>query len=118
MTNNLALCPSYQQNSQNVKARGYCANPAGNGNVPNNPAGCAAAQGTWTEVPAFGLPPPECVAAPFQRDNHLGNGPTGNEVFANLTIPFGLGGTGIDGQPVDDAQACVYRLRYNITTGD
>jgi len=113
LTNNLALCQWYKDNSQNVKARGYCANPTGNGDVPNNPTGCAAAQGTWTEVPAFGLAPPECVAAPFQRDNHLGNGPTGNEVMANLTIPFNAGGNGID-----DAQSCVYRLRYNITTAD
>jgi len=58
------------------------------------------------------------VAAPFQRDNHLGNGPGGHEVLANLTIPFAEGGLDLAGQPVDDAEACVYRLRYNITTAD
>jgi len=119
MTNNLALCPMYQAESQNVKARGYCANPTGNGDVPNNPAGCTAAQGTWTTVPAHGIAAPECVAAPFQRDNHLGSVGTGYEAMANLTIPSGLGGIDpITGQPSDEAVACVYRLRYNITTAD
>ncbi|KAL1511880.1 hypothetical protein AB1Y20_005162 [Prymnesium parvum] len=111
LTNNLALCDFYKSESQNVKARGYCA--GGNSNeVPNNPTGCTADGGTWTEVPAFGIPPPECVAAPFQRDNHLGSGPAGHEVMANLTIPTGA----LNG--VTTAPNCVYRLRYNITTAD
>merc|ERR1719399_1813319 len=90
MTNNLAMCDWYKQNSQNVAPRGYCTG-SGNGDVPNNAAGCAANGGTWNIQPAFNIPPPECVAAPVQRDNHLGNGPTGNEVFANLSIPLSQG---------------------------
>ena len=34
MTNNLAMCPIYQQESQNVKTRGYCSGANGNGDVP------------------------------------------------------------------------------------
>ena len=34
MTNNLAMCPIYQQESQNVKPRGYCSAANGNGDVP------------------------------------------------------------------------------------
>jgi len=116
LTNNLRLCQWYRSESQNVKARGYCAgvNAAGqNSQTPNNPTGCTAEGGTWTEVPAFGIPPPDCVAAPWQRDNHLGNAGSGYEVMANLTIPANAGGVGID-----DVDRCVWRLRYNITTAD
>merc|ERR1719440_387869 len=61
----------------------------------------------------FGIPPPDCVAAPFQRDNHLGNGPNGNEVAYNVTIPSAWG---VDRS--NDATNCVMRVRYNITTAD
>jgi len=119
MTNNLALCDFYQQNSQNVQARGYCTGgDTGNNNngqaiQPNNQAQCTATGGTWQTVAPFNIPPPQCVAAPVTRDNHLGNDRTGNEVFANLSIPTGAGGVGNDA-----AQACALRLRYNITTAD
>merc|ERR1719454_1405581 len=130
LTNNLALCDWYKSNSQNVKSRFYCKCPTdGNGNpncpnandVPNNNENnaCTTAGGTWTTVPAFGIPPPDCVAAPFQRDNHLGNGASGFEIMANLTIPSGAGGLDpLTGLASDEAAACVYRLRYNITTAD
>ena len=50
--------------------------------------------GTWKVIPAFNkanpkITAPACVAAPVTRDNHLGNDATGNEVFANFTIPLG-----------------------------
>ena len=106
MTNNLALCSWYQAESQNVKKKGYCTNPA-----ENNAADCGAAN--WKEADAFGVPPPECVAAPVQRDNHLGNDQSGNEVMMNISIPTAAGTAG-----VDDADNCVMRLRYNITTAD
>merc|ERR1719421_1426658 len=112
MTNNLANCPFYQQNSQNVVGKGYCKGAGGN-TQPNNQNGCTAAGGTWYVAPAFGIDPPECVAAPVTRDNHLGNANTGQEVMANLTIPASAGGIGND-----NAANCVLRLRYNITTGD
>jgi len=118
MTNNLALCDFYQQNSQNVAKKGYCANPTAGGDVPNHPADCTTKGGTWTEIDSFGLPAPQCVAAPVQRDNHLGNGVSGHEVMANLTIPTKAGIDPITGLATDDVQNCVVRLRYNITTAD
>ena len=43
MTNNLAQCEFYQQNSQNVQARGYCkGGNTGNDDEPNNQAQCTA----------------------------------------------------------------------------
>ena len=68
----------YQAESQNVKAKNYCTDDAG-----NTEANC---QGTWTSMAAFGVPPPECVAAPVQRDNHLGNDQSGNEVMMNISV--------------------------------
>ena len=108
VTNNLALCSWYQQESQNVKAKNYCSV-----NTENNQADCTANGGQWLEQPAFGIPPPECIVAPFQRDNHLGDGPTGHEVGFNWTIPTGWGTNG-----GDDVTNCVARFRYNITTSD
>ena len=105
VTNNLALCEWYKAESQNVKPKGYCTNSAG-----NNPNNC---QGTWKEQPAFNVAAPECVAAPVQRDNHLGNTQSGQESGFNWTIP---GGAGVNG--VSDATNCVARFRYNITTAD
>jgi hypothetical protein len=105
VTNNLALCEWYKAESQNVKPKGYCTDSAG-----NNPNNC---QGTWKEQPAFGVAAPECVAAPVQRDNHLGNTQSGQETGFNWTIP---GGAGVNG--VSDATDCVARFRYNITTAD
>merc|ERR1719502_348130 len=116
MTNNLAMCSYYQQHSQNVEAKGYCTggdtgnNNNGNAIQPNNQPQCVATGGTWNIVPAFGIAAPECVTAPVTRDNHLGNDRTGNEVFANISIP--------SPGPGDTAQACALRLRYNITTAD
>ena len=114
MTNNIDMCEVYQSESQNVKERGYCTTAGNaNGQKPNNPAGCAQSGGTWKTVAPFNIPPPDCVAAPVTRDNHLGNDRTGNEVLANLTIPSNAGGIGND-----VAQSCAIRLRYNITTAD
>jgi len=110
MTNNVGLCAWYQAESQNVKGKNYCTNSA-----ENNQQDCTANGGQWKTQPAFGIDPPECVAAPVQRDNHLGNGPNGQEIMYNWTIPAAAGlavGTG------DDAANCVARFRYNITTAD
>ena len=108
MTNNLALCQVYQQESQNVKAKNYCTDPQ-----YNNEQDCTGGGGQWAEQAAFNIPPPECIVAPVTRDNHLGNGPTGHEVMYNWTVNsgFGVGGS-------DDATNCVMRFRYNITTAD
>ena len=108
LTNNLALCEWYQAESQNVKAKNYCSDAQF-----NNAAACTGGGGTWETQAPFGIPPPECITAPVQRDNHLGSGPTGNEIQFNWTVNGGLGVAG-----TDDADNCVMRFRYNITTAD
>merc|ERR1719387_1884209 len=110
VTNNLELCEWYAGESQNVKDKNYCDGaPQG-----NTEATCQAAGGTWSVQPKFGIPKPQCLSAPFQRDNHLGNpAGNGNEELLNLTIPSNAGGPGVDA-----ASNCVIRLRYNITTSD
>jgi len=114
MTNNLALCDWYKMESQNVKARGYC-NQANNGEVPWSEEDCP--EGQWIEVPAWNIAAPECYAAPETRDNHLGNDRTGAEVVANIKIPSNANGANA-AVATDDAERCVVRLRYNITTAD
>jgi hypothetical protein len=117
MTNNMALCEYYAAQSQNVVAKNYCTETA-----ENNEADCTAAGGTWEEIAAFGIDAPDCISAPWTRDNHLGNpGGIGNEMTLNLTIPFGAGSVGrrlSEGVADDNADNCVLRLRYNITTSD
>ena len=52
MTNNLALCGLYQQESQNVKAKNYC-----NGDdSANNAQDCQQNGGTWAEQAPFNMP--------------------------------------------------------------
>jgi len=125
LTNNLRQCEFYQSESQNVKERGYCTGAANVDQLPWQQAKCTTNGGQWNVVPAFGLKAPECVTAPVTRDNHLGNDRSGQETFANITIPAGAGekGTGIGrrlqaGTTNDDATNCAVRLRYNITTAD
>ena len=88
----------------------------------------------WLEVAAHGIPAPECLSAPEQRDNHLGNVETGNNVVYKWTVPYGLGVKSCTDRTLngeadctaggglwlgdDDATNCVVRLRYNITTAD
>jgi len=61
---------------------------------------------------------PECIENGFSRDNHLGNTKTGFTNIFNWQIPRldALGGSVIntDGKTAN----CVFRIRYNISTGD
>ncbi|CAK9012031.1 Protein DD3-3, partial [Durusdinium trenchii] len=110
-------CGFYRSESQNVKPRGRCdcgVNGNGNSNCPNdaqqpnNKQACEDEGYTWVTDPAHGYPPPECVVAEFNRQNHLGNvggGTTSNQF--NWTIPDVLFN-----------ERCVLRYRYNISTTD
>jgi len=128
LTNDLEGCQMRMDESQNVKEKNYCTNPTKNNKAeceasddPYEPVGTKA---TWASMPCHGavsvvsgleecIPPPECLAAPLQRDNHLGNIETGKNVVYTWKIP---GNLGING--VEDATNCIVRLRYNITTAD
>ena len=137
ITNRPGRCAAYQAQSQNVLGRGFCqwdaSNPAiaaqvaaidqNEGFVPITQAACEDKTdpkfpngiGVWVNVPPFGIPPPDCVEAPYTRDNHLGNAvPTaqggatqGFTAQYNWTVPYGI-----------DSPNCVLRLRYNISTGE
>jgi hypothetical protein len=96
-----ATCPYFQAESQNVKAKNRCSDARF-----NTQATCTAAGATWEKLKGWGIDAPDCVQAPWSRDNHLGNTLNGYASSYNWTIP----------NDVNDK--CVLRLRYNITTGD
>jgi len=123
MTSNTTRCALYEAETQNVKNKGECTNPA-----HNNQAACTGAGATWTEKgmwPEGTAPDLNCMAAPWTRDNHLGNAAgtnaadgeeAGDGAYAasyNVTFPKMLG----TGQSAN-FDRCILRLRYNITTGD
>ena len=102
LTNNMALCPYYQSESQNVKDRWYCSDSRFNNFRACNNSGAA-----WLRAANYSLPAPDCVAAQWSRDNHLGNVAGGFPQMYNWTIPADA-----------NFERCVLRLRYNISTGD
>eukprot|EP00794_Sanderia_malayensis_P009192 gene9192-10166_t len=121
MTNDVSRCNYYKQESQNVKSKFACVELPDSylyiirGNrkrrkrniyVPNNKASCQAAGGKWKEFPAHNLPAPDCIKSMWSRDNHNGNNVGGYMNTYNWTVP--------------DVQenACVMRIRYNISTND
>ncbi len=119
LTTRLADCGALVAASQNTAAVGQCIFPNGvnypvdangqrrQGAGANNEAACRTQSGTWVVTPPNGDAPPECLPAPWNRDNHLGNAAgLGHNAVYNWTIP---------NRP---AQSCALRLRYNITTKD
>lgn len=57
-------------------------------------------RGAWREYPSHGLLAPDCLEAPWSRDNHLGNGWGGFANTYNWTVPEGL-----------NHEFCVIRMR-------
>jgi hypothetical protein len=106
LTGNVSRCAYYQAESQNVKSKGECYSAANVFLQYNNRDDCVANKGTWQDSGAWGMSPPECLQAPYNRDNHLGNGVDGDTNAYWWTIP----------NHINDA--CVFRLRYNISTTD
>jgi hypothetical protein len=101
LTSRLSQCDWMVSQSQNVMTKSNCTNPQF-----NSQASCVGGGGQWLETPSWGIAAPECLPAPFSRDNHLGNGVTGYPNTYNWTIP---------NYP---SKSCVLRLRYNVTTKD
>lgn len=120
LTDDLNLCDLFQKESQNVKAKGYCYDPAKDEGIlyqwaaPNNPIDCAAAKLTWAEIPSWGIKKPDCLKNEFVRDNHLGNGVNGFNTHYNWTMPTAKTESCIK----NDNCNCVLRIRYNISTTD
>jgi hypothetical protein len=119
ITNQPDRCAAYRAESQNIKPRRQCefatlttaqkqAQTNDQAFIPITQNECVLAGGTWSLVPAWNIPPPECVTdLPFSRDNHLGNPQKdGYPYYYNWTIPN------------DYSERCALRIRYNISTAD
>ncbi|KAL5516652.1 hypothetical protein EMCRGX_G002039 [Ephydatia muelleri] len=109
LTNNISQCSYYQTESANVKSRYACVNYTTT-TIPNNAADCVnVGRGMWKEFPPTpGLSAPDCTDALWSRDNQLGNGVEfpGYPNYYNWTVPN------------TPAENCVFRVRYNISTGE
>jgi len=124
-TDDTDRCEYYQEESENVKGRWYCQvsdefldanyNPgSGSSIIPINEEGCNALEGgTWVESSPHQYPngnplaPPVCEPAPFQRDNHHGNGDGRYFVGYKWKVPEDL-----------VHSSCAVRIRYNMTSSD
>jgi hypothetical protein len=110
------VCSIVKQNSQNVASKGYCVTDTNSMNPAqeNNQVDCNTNGHVWQTQKSWGLPPPECISAPFTRDNHLGNNPSGYMNNYNWTLPTS------DVEPCIGTNncACVLRIRYNISSAD
>jgi hypothetical protein len=100
------ICKIVQKESQNVKDKNYCSDP-----TKNNEISCKAANGEWKTEKSWGMAKPDCLQAPFSRDNHLGNvesAPGAPQTFTyNWTIPDAIA-----------HENCAFRVRYNISSFD
>jgi len=129
LTTDTDWCEYYKAESENVKARSYCAiTDANRANaqdnlIPIDDQSCTGAGGTWTKAADKGLAAPECLEAAHSRQNHLGNvistaddseaGPQNQ--FYDWKIPDLKAASA--GTETEDTQ-CIFRLRYNISTDD
>jgi len=106
----------YRSESQNVKDKGECWSiPADSTSASvylsyNNYFDCVnSGKGEWKESGKFDIPAPQCLSTDLiaARDNHLGTTLSGKPAQYNWVLPFNI---------VSDA--CVLRIRYNISTDD
>jgi len=111
LTDRVDTCAFIKANSQNVVAKNRCV-LNGVPQAENNEIDCNAAQKQWVSEPAWNISAPECLEAPWTRDNHLGNAVNGFAATYNWTIPADKKGA------VDSTCSCVFRIRYNISSTD
>jgi hypothetical protein len=118
LTDDLSRCAYYQAESQNVVNKGHCTgtrpeDPSDpdrvtDGAYYNNRDMCVNNGFSWNEDASWEIDPPECRAAPWSRDNHLGNGINGYANTYDWTLP----------DSGSETWTCVFRMRYNISTDD
>jgi hypothetical protein len=72
----------------------------------NNPNECLQNNGYWNVSQPNGDKAPECLQAPWTRDNHLGNSNTGYTPNYIWTLPN------------IQRNSCVLRLRYNMSSSE
>jgi len=113
LTDRTDMCGYYRSESQNVKSKNFCQGRP----QFNTQASCQTATnppGVWTNQGSWGMGAPDCLAAPWSRDNHLGNGGGSSA----STFLQGLSNTYNWTVPNTPAKACILRMRYNISTDD
>jgi len=118
LTNSMDYCDFYQSESQNVKSKNYCQDPKSATGAQmryNNEAQCKSNGGVWTSTDSWGIGSPDCVPAPTSRENHLGNG--GDGMFTN-TYNWTMPTSSAEGCISNDNCNCVFRIRYNISSGE
>jgi len=120
---NTSRCAYFQTESQNVKERHHCIDPndleSYDASKFNQELSCINAGFQWTAVPSWDIPAPECLIAPSQRDNRLGNVDARGDAEASQGEDFAHFDWWIPEYLIpDDADEarCVIRLRYNIST--
>lgn len=123
---NIDPCAMVTAGSQNNNEVFKCVPPTGTAAAnaapfyePITAEACAAANGVWKGF-TWGLPAPDCAAAQYTRDNHLGSNRDGHYQNYTWSIPpieDVFKGTTTTASTVDAAK-CVVRIRYNITTAD
>lgn len=103
LTDNTDRCDYYKSKSNNVRDYGYCTPDP----TFNNEAECLGNGNSWEKY-GHDISAPDCIATPWNRDNHLGNAanPGGYTNTYNWTIPN------------INRDTCVLRLRYNISSKD
>jgi hypothetical protein len=124
-TSNVARCEKMQKHSQNVEDKFWCeSDDTDSANVEqyNNDKQCGAQY--WKKVNSWGLKKPDCFAAGWNRDNHLGNGVGGYANTYKWILPSmdEIGSKNWIDDPRDGftrkVAPCVLRMRYNISSGD
>jgi len=122
-TDDKSRCAYFQRESQNVKDKGHCESTKDMSKKAqawayNNQTGCEQNMFTWVTDGSWGMAAPECLVAPWSRDNHLGSAITdtlaGYMAHYNMSIPTSAQEPCVK----DDTCSCVLRLRYNVTTAD
>ncbi len=112
-TTDMTKCDIYRTESQNVKDKGECWKVGADGSKTylqyNNFLECSDKGGQWIESGKWGLKAPQCLSASLiaSKDNYLGDGLAGKPAQYNWVLPFNVA-----------SDACVLRVRYNITTAD
>ena len=133
LTSNPSRCGWYTSESQNVKDKGLCitqgaskpstdwSNTMNIATIWDNQAGnwdeasCTKNGNQWVKVKNWGIGSPDCYAPAESRDNHLGNVYISGSVMTQTykwVIP------NVDYDADQKFATCVFRIRYNISSGD
>eukprot|EP00020_Sapocribrum_chincoteaguense_P008220 CAMPEP_0170738014 /NCGR_PEP_ID=MMETSP0437-20130122/4429_1 /TAXON_ID=0 /ORGANISM="Sexangularia sp." /LENGTH=624 /DNA_ID=CAMNT_0011076429 /DNA_START=64 /DNA_END=1938 /DNA_ORIENTATION=- len=122
-TTDTSMCAWIREESQNVADKGHCVakkkENKEDAHQYNNRESCENEGGhEWVTDMNHEMDAPECLKAPWSRDNHLGNGITdtlaGHMNHYNWSLPRADDEPCIENENCD----CVLRLRYNISTAD